>query len=468
MAFSATEPLIAFYGDDNTGSTDSMEALAKNGVNTVLFLHPPGPGALERFPDARAVGVAGMTRAMAPDALAEELGRALRSLKALSPKLCHYKVCSTFDSSPTVGSIGRGIEVGMEVFGTRHVPLLVGAPILKRYTLFGNLFATVGIETFRIDQHPTMSRHPITPMNEGDLRRHLALQTNRKVGLMDILALDGTNDAIDTRWDAICDAGNDIVLLDVLDDVRLEQAGRLIWRAAQGQGSLFVAGSSGVEYAAVLHWRKLGLVPVEPPARNTIGSVVQTLVVSGSCSPVTRGQLDHVLDGLPESERYVGIDVQVVALLDPDRSAAVRDTITREALAQLDRGRSVVLLSARGPDDARIADAAKAWLSRHPDTTGLGAAIGRAQGDLMRAILGKFNAETRRCKRVIVAGGDTSGHCARALGVEALQMIAPTAPGSPLCRASSADAQFDGIEIVLKGGQVGTSDFFERVRTGMF
>jgi uncharacterized protein YgbK (DUF1537 family) len=69
-------------------------------------------------------------------------------------------------------------------------------------------------------------------------------------------------------------------------------------------------------------------------------------------------------------------------------------------------------------------------------------------------------------RRVVVAGGDTSGHVAGALGIYALDMVAPIAPGSPLCRAYAADAAFDGIEIALKGGQVGKPDYFEHVRRG--
>jgi uncharacterized protein YgbK (DUF1537 family) len=69
-------------------------------------------------------------------------------------------------------------------------------------------------------------------------------------------------------------------------------------------------------------------------------------------------------------------------------------------------------------------------------------------------------------RRVAVCGGDTSGYVARTLNVDALTMLAPMAPGSPLCRAHARDARTDGLEIVFKGGQVGTEDFFERVRHG--
>ena len=99
-------------------------------------------------------------------------------LKGLDARFCHYKVCSTFDSSPDVGNIGRAIEIGRRVFGQRVTPLVVGAPQLKRYTAFGHLFAGYQGQTYRIDRHPVMSRHPVTPMDEADLRIHLSRQTD--------------------------------------------------------------------------------------------------------------------------------------------------------------------------------------------------------------------------------------------------------------------------------------------------
>lgn len=121
-----------------------------------------------------------------------ELGESFQALRALRPRLVHYKVCSTFDSSPQIGSIGRAMEIGARVFGSPVVPLQVGAPVLGRYCVFGHLFARSGLDSdpYRLDRHPTMSRHPITPMTESDLRLHLAPQTRLRIGLLDILFAD--------------------------------------------------------------------------------------------------------------------------------------------------------------------------------------------------------------------------------------------------------------------------------------
>ena len=98
-----------------------------------------------------------------------------RAMRALGAPVNHYKVCSTFDSSPGVGSIGRAMELGRAVFRSRQsVPVVVGAPHLGRAVVFGNLFAEADGAWYRIDRHPTMRRHPVTPMTEADLRLHLA------------------------------------------------------------------------------------------------------------------------------------------------------------------------------------------------------------------------------------------------------------------------------------------------------
>ncbi len=190
-AGNANALLLAYYGDDFTGSTDVMESLARAGLRTVLFLQPPTSRQLAKFPGLRAFGIAGGSRSMSPLQMERELPPAFQALKASKAAFIHYKTCSTFDSSPAVGSIGRAIELGRRVFGNRMTPLVVGVPVLGRFVVFGNLFARSGLdaEPSRLDRHPTMSRHPVTPMDEADVRHHLARQTKLPVTLVDLLKL---------------------------------------------------------------------------------------------------------------------------------------------------------------------------------------------------------------------------------------------------------------------------------------
>jgi len=447
--------LLTFYGDDFTGSTDSMEALTLGGVRTALFLEPPEPEQLTgRFANLRALGVAGVSRSMTPVQMEAELRPKFTRLKKLGAPLTHYKVCSTFDSSPKVGSIGRAIDIGWEVFDPPFVPLMVGAPVLKRYVAFANLFATVDDETYRIDRHPTMSRHPITPMDEGDLRLHLAKQTGKTIALLNLLHLSGTTEEVDQHFKALLSHRPNIVLFDTIGNDHLLHIGRLIWQQT-GNNPLFIAGSSGVEYALTAYWQSIKKVPPPEPLASP-GPVEQLIVMTGSAAPVTAGQISWATEN-----GFTGIRLDTAKLIDPDRSHRERVAIVQKALNELAQGRSVVLYAAQGPDDPAIHATRQRGqeLGLEPDS--IGQRLGKQQGKIVRALL-----EESGLRRLCVAGGDTSGHTALQLGIYALEVATPIAPGAPLCRASSHRPEFDGLEISLKGGQNGQPNYFGQIKAG--
>src|SRR5262245_8089662 len=209
-----SELLLAFYGDDFTGSTDAMEALAVSGLRTVLFLSPPTPAFLRsKFPDLRCIGVAGTSRAMSPAEMDEQLDPVLCELWALGAPLTHYKVCSTFDSAPEIGSIGHVADlVRSKLTPGATISGFDGPPPPRRHTVFGNHFAAAGDEIFRLDRHPTMSRHPTTPMHEADLRVHLSDQTRASVGLMSLPELAGDEAGVEARHAQKLNAKPDLLL----------------------------------------------------------------------------------------------------------------------------------------------------------------------------------------------------------------------------------------------------------------
>jgi uncharacterized protein YgbK (DUF1537 family) len=448
---------LGFYGDDFTGSTDAMEALSLAGWRTALFIEPPTKAQLARFPGLQAVGVAGRTRSLATEEMEAELRPVFARFAELDCRLVHYKTCSTFDSSPEVGSIGRAIDVGQEVFASSFVPLVVGAPVLQRFCIFGNLFARSGLdsEVFRLDRHPTMRHHPITPMNEADLRSHLRKQTKRAIGLCDVQML-GLPEAEREKALVALLAEAEIALFDVLTKEHLARIGALIWARTEPGRTLFAAGSSGVEYALCAHW---GAGALEPPAGGEPAE--RALVVSGSCSPVTERQIGRAL-----SEGFAEVAADTARLVQGGREAeAETERLVAESLAAIASGKSPIIHTARGPQDGRIGATTEKLQAMGYSALDIklksGEIFGRVLGDILKALLAGTG-----LRRVCVAGGDTSTYAARQMGIEALEMVGPMAPGSPLCRVHAADPVLDGAEITFKGGQVGRDDFFIGVLKG--
>jgi uncharacterized protein YgbK (DUF1537 family) len=451
--------LLTFYADDFTGSTDALEQLSLAGIRTALFIEPPTPAQLKNFPGLQAVGVAGKTRSLAPDALEGELRPALLALRKLGARQVHYKVCSTFDSSPTTGSIGRVLDVAAKIFPAAFIPLLVAAPALGRYTVFGTHFARYGIGSagaiYRLDQHPAISKHPVTPMTEADLRKHLAQQTKKKIALFDILqlALPEKNSRVALKKMLL--EKPDVVLFDALTAEHLTRIGGLIHEYASAKRPLFSVGSSGIEAAVAAHCMERG----QPCSRDTPrpletrgqgcprspASRTPLLALSGSCSPVTGGQIAWAL-------KHGFAEVRL------DLPALVADTpaeINRAAYAAnsfLNQNRSVIVHTTKRGADKKLprglAGKTAHWI---------GAALG------MVAYSALFN---KLVRRICIAGGDTSGYAARALEIAALELIAPLTPGAPLCRAHAPGSPADGCEIIFKGGQVGAENYFEIVMEG--
>jgi uncharacterized protein YgbK (DUF1537 family) len=431
-----------------------MESLTLAGAKTVLFLKPPDASALARHPGVRAVGVAGVTRSLPPDQLEAELRPALAALKGLGAPVVQYKVCSTFDSSPQVGSIGRVIDVARTIFpDAPFVPLVVGAPTLGRYCVFGNLFATSGVDPqpYRLDRHPSMSRHPVTPADESDLRIHLSRQTTKPIALFDLLKCEQSADNARHALKVLLDEKPDVVLFDVLHEGHLARIGQILADFASKERPLFAVGSSGFTAAVGSNWVRTSAV-LRTEGFPDPGEARPMLVASGSCSPVTEGQIEWAF-----SHGFEEVAVDTPALANDSTAESALRQATDAACAKLTSGRHVIVHTSRGNADPRLA-ATRAAIQDGSTAAVLGGAL----GTITRAAVGRTGV-----RRVLIAGGDTSGYLARSLGVESLEMIAPLTPGAPLCRASAASGSpVDGLELNFKGGQVGRPDYFAAVARG--
>jgi uncharacterized protein YgbK (DUF1537 family) len=325
------------------------------------------------------------------------------------------------------------MELGRDVFRSGTVPVVVGAPHLGRAVIFGNLFAEADGVWYRIDRHPTMRQHPVTPMTEADLRLHLARQTKLPMALVDLTAFQ--SHTAQKHWQNEIDARAGAAVFDGFSDAMLEETARILWESA-AERAVFAVGSSGLTHGLLHHWRSIGLVDSTEligPAQTLepASPVDRLLVLSGSCSPVTARQIRRA--------KQMGFAALRLEGAGPWSATAAK------AHQALQSGRSVVLFTALGPQT-------------HDEKYGekLGEALGSLLLDLVLS---------SGVRRVLIAGGDTATHSVKQLGLNALTFAAPLVAGVPLCRGHAA-SQLDGIELALKGGQIGPEDFFANVRDG--
>jgi uncharacterized protein YgbK (DUF1537 family) len=399
---------------------------------------------------------------MSPEAMERELRPMFEELRNSGARLVHYKTCSTFDSSAEIGSIGRVLELARELFDNAPVPMVIGAPNLGRYQVFGTLFARSGLdsETYRLDRHPTMSVHPITPMREADLRRVLAEQTTLPIGLVDVLAIAQATPTEIADWLRNTDAA--AYLLDCLDESHMANIGKAILTLAEESPVQFLIGSSGVEYALTSAWSETLAVETRRATSNgtpEFSAVDQLLVVTGSCSPVTERQTAWA-----EQHGFETIAINTPKLASEVDAAGEIEWVVAETLKKLNDSKSVIVHTSRGPADARVAQTRNAFQEQGLSELEVKLESGRVIGTRLGTIVGEiFRAHPLR--RVAIAGGDTSSYTARSLGITALEAIAPVAPGSPLCRAH-AENTWDGVELLFKGGQVGHDDVWGTVLYG--
>ncbi|MFL9831495.1 four-carbon acid sugar kinase family protein [Flavobacterium sp. ST-87] len=451
--------LLAYYGDDFTGSTDALEFLTLAGIKTVLFLRPPLHKDLDFFPGVQAIGLAGKSRSMSPKEMEEELFPAFETLRDFNAEQVHYKVCSTFDSAPHVGNIGKAIEIGSEVFNQKTTFVSASAPHLGRYCVFGNLFAKMGTsgngEIYRIDRHPSMSTHPVTPAHEADLRLHLAQQTTKSINLVNITTIEQGAEAVAAEIKNKENA--EIVFLDGINQEHLKTIGTVFHQKGK-EKTLFTVGSSGIEMALGLAWNKEKIIH-KTFEFNHPGPAAPLLVVSGSCSPVTAGQIEYAL-----ANGFEGIALESKVMHHDHQEQSIAE-VAQAIIQNIKAGKNTILHTSIGNNDPRIAETEDylkhSGLTQKEIQKQSSKIYGRVLGQIIKTAL-----QSASIQRILFAGGDTSSYAASELGIFALEMLAPLAPGAPLCKAISEEELVNGLELNFKGGQVGTPNYFIKVLQG--
>ena len=409
--------LLGCIGDDFTGSSDLANTLSKQGMRVTQYSGVP-TGPADSGVEAGVVAL--KSRSIpAKDAIAQSLA-ALDWLKAQGCTQFLFKYCSTFDSTPE-GNIGPVAAALAEALDARKVVVCPVFPGAGRTLYQGHLFVQD-----RLLNESGMEHHPLNPMTDADIRRFLARQTDMKVGHVGFAAVRQGAGAIAealTRADA---EGARLIVVDALSDADLMEIGAAL------DGAPLVTGGSGIAMGLPANFRRKGLLSGEGSAWQGVEGAC--VVLSGSCSNATRGQVArHRAAGLPLYE--INADDAVAGRLDPQAIAAW-------ALAQDARP---LVFSSADPEEVRRAQ------NTHGRET-VAAAIETLFAAIARALV------AGGVGRLVVAGGETSGAVVEGLDLTSLEIGPEIAPGAPALRTVPAGGQ--PLALALKSGNFGGPDFF--------
>ena len=410
--------LLGCIADDFTGATDLASTLVRGGMRTVQLIGvPSGPA-----PDADAVVVALKSRTSpAAEAVAESLA-ALRWLQAAGCRQVFQKYCSTFDSTPA-GNIGPVADALVDALGCGFALACPAFPANNRSVFQGHLFVGAALLS-----ESGMENHPLTPMRDPNLVRVLSHQTDGTVGLVPWATVSQGADAIRRMLNALKEQGRRYAIVDAITEADLLAIGQ----AASSHA--LITGGSGVAMGLPANFRRAGLLPEQVDVAALPQAPGHAAVLAGSCSRATLFQLGAARDRVPTLE--------LDPLATPDAGA-----LSRQALdwAQGKLGDIPVVIAASAPPD-RIA-ALQAKLGR--EAAGL-----LVEQTLASVAAGLVAAGVRR---MVVAGGETSGAVVSRLGVRQLRIGAEIDPGVPW---TYAEGDGPPMRLALKSGNFGGRDFF--------
>lgn len=408
--------ILGCIADDFTGATDLAGLLARSGVHVSLRLGVPDAPPSDTAP----FEVIALKCRTAPVAEAvAECGAALSWLRAAGAERFFWKYCSTFDSTAE-GNIGPVAEALMEDLGADQTIYCPAFPENGRSIFMGTLF--VGRQP--LAESP-MKDHPLTPMRDSNLMRLLAPQVTRPVGLADRLTVARGAAALGDRLKSLKDEGVAHVVVDAVAD---DDLGVI---AAACRDMKLMTGGSAVAMPLPDLYRQDGVLAADAPAPVPPTLPEGAVILSGSCSAMTNEQVAAYRGG--PSLR-----------LDPIELASTGPDTALDWLAAQPAGSNPLIYATANPDDMR---ATQETLG----TARAGQLVEAALADLARAA---FAAGSRR---FVIAGGETSGAVARALGLSRLDIGAEIAPGVPW---TFSRVRGEDIAITLKSGNFGDRDFF--------
>jgi uncharacterized protein YgbK (DUF1537 family) len=414
--------LLGVIADDFTGASDIANTLAKGltgggGLRTVQYLGIPKVAA----DPAVEAGVIALKSRSIDAALA--VGQSLAALRWLLDQGCRqvvFKYCSTFDSTPA-GNIGPVAEALAEALGVRGVIACPAFPGAGRTVYQGHLFVKD-----RLLDESGLENHPLNPMTDADIRRWLRLQTQAEVGHIDMATVQRGPAAIEAALRENGAKGRTLVIVDAITDGDLTAIGR----AAAGHP--LVTGGSGIAIGLAANFIESGLA--SGTGANAAGLDGPEAILAGSCSGATRQQVEiHRRD-----HPTLAIDVAGVV------AGTVRATDVASFLLA-NGGRAPLAYSSGTPEEV---EALQARFGRERVAASLDALFAETACMLVAAGI----------RRLVVAGGETSGAVVSALDLGALAIGAEIDPGVPVLLSGGERP----VALALKSGNFGAPDFFAK------
>jgi uncharacterized protein YgbK (DUF1537 family) len=412
--------ILGCVADDLTGATDLANALARRGMHVVQTIGAPAPD--DPVPEAEAIVVAMKSRTNPPDEAVAMSLAACRWLKQAGARQFYFKYCSTFDSTDH-GNIGPVADALLKELGADFTIACPAFPETGRTIYLGHLF--VGKQL--LSDSP-MRSHPLTPMTDANLVRVLGRQTKGKVDLVPFATMRQGAAAVRNAFDALTKSGVRYAITDAVEDNDLLILGEAC------AGLKLVTGGSGAAIGLPENFRRAGLIP----KRDTVEALPKVgglgAVLAGSASQATLGQVAAMRAKHP------------AFTLDPFKIAENATGIVAEALdwAKPKLQAGPVLIYASAPPDQVAAVQAK---------------LGREHaGALIEEVLAKIarGLVAAGVRRLVVAGGETSGAVVQGLGVKALRIGPQIDPGVPATLAIGEPR----LALALKSGNFGGEDFF--------
>ena len=422
-------PVLGCIADDVTGATDLASNLTLGGMRVVQVLGVPSASSLAKC-DADAIVVALKTRSIPIEAAVGQSLQSLRALQEIGVSRFFFKYCSTFDSTEQ-GNIGPVSEALSAELGVKRTIFCPAFPINGRTVFSGHLFVNG-----KLLNESGMENHPLNPMTDANLVRFLGQQVYCEVGLLSHESLDSV-ESVRAKLQDMGDA-EPFVICDAINEAHLKTLAHAVADMKLTTGGSGIARYLPEAYRNSGHLSSATYTPSMPSADG------RSLILSGSCSAATNAQVAWMSDRCPGRE----VDVQAI-MQDP---TAYANQLVAWAIA-IPADAPVLIYSTAKPDKV-------ARLQQEFGAANVANAVEQCMATVAeRLVVG------HDFRRLVLAGGETSGAVVNRLSIHALEIGPEICPGVPWTQSvggkTVAEPAIGPVALALKSGNFGDDRFFE-------